>query len=97
MRTYLSGKQMNESSSIISEWLLGKSKQQRAEVLHANSGQAGSSLNMPIEGVLEQFAARILLACADDLGLSTMELSGLLQEPRKDALACLITVIRDDE
>jgi hypothetical protein len=50
---------------------------------------------MPIEGVLEQLAAGLMVACADDLGLSILELSGLLQTPRKDALAGLITVLRD--
>jgi len=52
--------------------------------------------NLPIEGVLEILAARILSACAEDLGLTTVELSGLLHEPRKDALAGLITVVRGD-
>ena len=52
--------------------------------------------NLPIEGVLEILAARILSVCAEDLGLTTVELSGLLHEPRKDALAGLITVVRGD-
>jgi hypothetical protein len=51
--------------------------------------------SLPIEGALEQLAAVILAACAADLGLSTFELSGLLHEPRKDALAGLITVINE--
>jgi|TARA_B100000959_G_scaffold247498_1_gene273814 hypothetical protein len=87
---------MQEQHSIITEWLLGKSKKQRNEILDVVVAHTGEVAAMPIEGVLEQFAARILIACAEDMGLSTMELSGLLREPRKDALAGLITVVQDD-
>ena len=88
---------MQESRSIISEWLSGKSKQQRTSILNAMGAELSASSELPIEGILEQFAARILSACAEDMGLSTFELFGLLHEPRKDALAGLITVVRDGE
>ena len=88
---------MQESRSIISEWLSGKSKQQRTSILNAMGAELSTGSELPIEGVLEQFAARILSACAEDMGLSTLELFGLLHEPRKDALAGLITVVRDGE
>ncbi|MBC8203687.1 MAG: hypothetical protein H8E91_07650 [Planctomycetes bacterium] len=87
---------MQEQRSIITEWLLGKSKKRRYEILDVVGAHSGEMSSMPIEGVLEQFAARILTACAEDMGLSTMELAGLLREPRKDALAGLITVVQDD-
>ncbi len=86
---------MQKQRSIITEWLLGKSKKQRNEILGAVVTHSGAMSSMPIECVLEQFAARILTACAEDMGLSTMELAGLLREPRKDALAGLITVVKD--
>ena len=84
---------MDKQRTIIAYWLSGKTKTQQQEVLDAMGSQFGQ---LPIEGVMEQLAAKILAACAEDLGLSTMELSGLLREPRKDALAGLITVIRGD-
>ena len=87
---------MQKQHSIITEWLLGKSKKQRNEIFDVAGRYSGAATSLPIEGVLEQFAARILTACAEDMGLSTMELAGLLQEPRKDALAGLITVVQDD-
>ena len=40
-------------------------------------------------------AAGLLAACAEDMGLSTVELAGLLRNPRKDAIASLVTVLRD--
>lgn len=85
---------MEKKRTIIAKWLSGKTKSQQREVLDALGSQFG---HLPIEGVLEQLAAKILTACAEDLGLSAMELSGLLREPRKDALSGLITVIRGDE
>lgn len=87
---------MEQSPTIIAEWLGMKSKQERTQILEAMGSAFGPSARLPIEGVLEQLAARILSACAEELGLSTVELSGLLHEPRKDALAGLITVVRGD-
>ena len=86
---------MQKQRSIISEWLIGKNKQQRSEILDIIGLQSKNERNLPIERTLEQFAAKILSACAADLGLSTLELSGLLNEPRKDALAGLITGVKD--
>jgi hypothetical protein len=88
---------MEKQRTIISEWLLGKSKEQRSNILGSMAEQFSIPESLPIEGVLEQLAVCVLAACANDLGLSTMELSGLLYEPRKDALAGLITVVRGDE
>ncbi len=88
---------MEKSPSIISEWLGKKSKQERIDILTAMGSEFGPTATLPIEGVLEQLAARILTACAQELGLSTVELSGLLYAPRNDALAGLITVVRGDE
>jgi hypothetical protein len=87
---------MERTPSIISEWLGKKSKKERIHILDAMVSTFVPTANLPIEGVLEILAARILSACAEDLGLTTVELSGLLHEPRKDALAGLITVVRGD-
>ena len=88
---------MQEKGTIISSWLAGKSKKERDSIVR-NAGSVPSlDRGIPIEGILEQFAVRVLAACAEDLGLSTVELSGLLKEPRKDALSGLITVIKDGE
>lgn len=45
---------------------------------------------------IEQLAASLMAACAEDLGLTPMELTSLLRTPRKDALAGLVTVLRND-
>ena len=50
---------------------------------------------MQIAGVLEPLPAGLMLACAEVLRLSILELARLVQTPRKDALAGLITVLRD--
>ncbi len=88
---------MEKQRTIIAEWLSGKSKKQRSNILGSMAEQFSIPESLPIDGVMEQLAATILAACAKDLGLSTMELSGLLREPRKDALAGLITVVRGEE
>jgi hypothetical protein len=86
---------MEKNHTVMKDWLAGKSKQSRSQLLASMGTQIQYAPTMPIEGVLEQLAAGLMGACADDLGLSILELSGLLQTPRKDALAGLITVLRD--
>jgi hypothetical protein len=38
----------------------------------------------------------LMATCASELGLSPMELNGLLRTPRRDALAGLVTVLHND-
>ncbi len=84
---------MKEQRSIITEWLSGKSDKQRSNIIGSMGEQFSNPESLPMEGVLEQLAVCILAACADDLGLSTMELTGLLKDSRQEALDGLVTVI----
>lgn len=88
-------KNMEKNHTVMQAWLARKSKQSRSQLLASMGRQMQYEPSMPIEGVLEQLAAGLMGACAEDLGLSVLELSGLLRTPRKDALAGLITVLRD--
>ena len=86
---------MQADASLISQWLSGMSYTRRREII----GSLGANIphsSMPLESILEQFAVRILAACAEDIDLTAIELSNLLREPRKDALAGLITVVGGD-
>jgi hypothetical protein len=85
---------MGENHTVMQVWLAGKSKQSRSQLLETMGTQIQYAPSMQIEGVVDQLAAGLMVACADDLGLSILELSGLLRTPRKDALAGLITVLR---
>ena len=86
---------MEKNHTVMQEWLAGKNQQARSQLLVTMGKQIQYAPTMPIEGVLEQLAAGLMGACAEDLGLTILELSGLLRTPRKDALAGLITVLRD--
>jgi len=83
-------------TSIIAKWLQNKCKVTRGQLLSKLGKQIQEVDNLPVEGIIEQLAAGLMAACADDLGLSPMELTGLLRSPRRDALAGLVTVIRND-
>lgn len=87
---------MQEQRSIITEWLSGKSDKQRSNIIGSMAEQFTTPKSLPMEGVLEQLAVCILAACAEDLGLSTMELTGLLTNSRQEALDGLVTVIHGD-
>ena len=84
---------MDTHESIIASWLYGLSAVEKRNVLRVVGVYAAQ---LPIESVLEQIAAQLFAACAEDLGLSTLELAGLLREPRNDALQGLVTVISSD-
>ena len=86
---------MGKNHTVMQRWLAGKSKRSRSQLLETMGMKIQYAPSTPIEGVLEQLAAGLMGACAEDLGLSILELSGLLRTPRKDALAGLITVLRD--
>ena len=87
---------MKEQRSIITEWLSGKSNTQRSNIIGSMGDHFANPESLPMEGVLEQLAVCILASCAKDLGLSTMELTGLLIDSRQEALNGLVTVIHGD-
>ena len=87
---------MEKQRSIIAAWLQNKSKVARCQLL-SDLGQTVHHVeHIPVEGIIEQLAAGLMAVCADDLGLTPMELTGLLRTPRKDALAGLVTVLHSD-
>ncbi len=88
---------MEKQRTIIETWLQGMSRTKRAELIAELGQKMHDRANVPLEAVLEQLAAGLMATCADDLGLAPMELTGLLRTPRKDALAGLVTVLRNDE
>ena len=86
---------MNAPRSIISQWLLSMNEQAREHLL----GRIALSMmakDVPVEGIVEQLAAGLLSACAEDMGLSPMELRGLLRTPRRAALTGLVTALYTD-
>ncbi|HIA71736.1 MAG TPA: hypothetical protein EYO01_03400 [Phycisphaerales bacterium] len=86
---------MQYKRTIISQWLLSMNKSTREQLL-GELGKSICSIDVPVEGIIEQLAAGLLSACANDMGLSPMELSSLLHKPRKMALAGLLTVLHND-
>jgi hypothetical protein len=95
-QTFTTTRTVTTTGTIISTWLQGKSNAARSQLL-LKLGQNMSQLaHVPVDGIIEQFAAGLMAACADDLGLTPMELTCLLRTPRKDALAGLVTVLRND-
>jgi hypothetical protein len=86
---------MQQKQTIISQWLLSMNKSAREQLL-GDLGKSICSIDVPVEGIIEQLAAGLLSACANDIGLSPMELSSLLHKPRKMALAGLVTVLHND-
>ena len=86
---------MQQKRTIISQWLLSMNKSAREQLL-SDLGKSIYSIDVPVEGIIEQLAAGLLSACANDMGLSPIELSNLLDKPRKMALARLVTVLHND-
>ncbi|MAI67706.1 MAG: hypothetical protein CMJ26_07515 [Phycisphaerae bacterium] len=87
---------MEKQRTIIGEWLQNKCQLEKETLLSELGQKMHKSNDMPVEGMIEQLAAGLMVACADELGLSPMELTGLLRSPRKDALAGLVTVLHTD-
>ncbi len=88
---------MDKQRTVIEIWIQGLSQSARGNLLAKLGQKMHDRENLPIEAVLEQLAAGLLATCADELGLAPMELTALLRTPRKDALAGLVTVLRNDE
>jgi hypothetical protein len=87
---------MDKRRTVITSWLEGKSAHARLQLLTALGKKIRQGEHIPVDGIVEQLAAGLMAACAEDLELSPMELTGLLRSPRKDALAGLVTVLRND-
>jgi hypothetical protein len=87
---------MEKQRTIIGQWLQNKCQSEKEALLSELGQQMHQSKDMPVKGIIEQLAAGLMIACADELGLSPMELTGLLRTPRKDALAGLVTVLHTD-
>lgn len=87
---------MEKKRTIIDQWLQNKCQSEKEALLSELGQQMHQSKDMPVKGIIEQLAAGLMVACADELGLSPMELTGLLRTPRKDALAGLVTVLHTD-
>ena len=86
---------MASRSNIIGDWFSKQSSLKRASLLKRIALSLGSQENPSVEQMTRTLAVGLLAACAEDMGLSTVELAGLLRNPRKDAIASLVTVLRD--
>ncbi len=87
---------MHTSRTIITTWLQEKNDAARSQLLSELGQNMSHVEHIPVDGIIEQLAAGLMAACANDLELTPMELVGLLRTPRKDALAGLVTVLRND-
>jgi nitroreductase len=82
-------------SNIIGDWFSKQSSLKRTFILKRIALSLGSQENPSVEQMASTLAAGLLAVFAEDMGLSTVELAGLLRNPRKDAIASLVTVLRD--
>lgn len=87
---------MEKKRTIIAAWLQNKSSMAKEQLLSDLGQQVHMTDNIPVDGIIEQLAAGLMAVCASELGLTPMELTGLLRTPRKDALAGLVTVLHSD-
>ncbi len=83
------------STNIIGNWFSNLALSRRKQLLKEISTSMTHLQNQRVEQVTSTLAAGLMAACAEDLGLSIVELAGLLQTPKKDAIASLVTVLRD--
>ena len=82
-------------SNIIGDWFSKQSSLKRTSILKMIALSLAAQENQSVEQMTSTLAAGLLAACAEDMGLSTVELAGLLRNPRKDAIRSLVTVLRD--
>ena len=87
---------MEKQRTIITEWLVSKSPKALEQLLSELGKSMHMRENIPVDGIIEQLAAGLMATCASELGLTPMELTGLLRSPRRDALAGLVTVLHND-
>ena len=86
---------MEISTNIIGDWFSTQSSHKKNSLLKCISASMSHLKNQPVEQMTSQLAAGLMAACAEDYGLSIVELAGLLQTPKQDAIASLVTVLRD--
>ena len=86
---------MKDSLNIIGDWFWSQNAIKTARVWKGISMKMSHLKNQPVEQLTNTLAAGLMAACADDLGLSIVELAGLLKTPKQDAIASLVTVLRD--
>ncbi|MDP7004767.1 MAG: hypothetical protein QF718_00965 [Phycisphaerales bacterium] len=86
---------MEKRETIISNWFLSKNKVAQDEILFNIGQKKGISADLPIEAIMQQLAAGLMARCAEDMHLTTLELSGLMRTPQKDALSCLVTILAE--
>lgn len=83
------------STNIIGNWFSNLPLSRRKQLLKEISTSMTHLQNQRVEQVTSTLAAGLMAACAEDLGLSIVELAGLLQTPKKDAIASLVTILCD--
>lgn len=83
------------STNIIGNWFSNLALSRRKQLLKEISTSMTHLQNQRVEQVTSTLAAGLMAACAEDLGLSIVELAGLLQTPKKDAIASLVTILCD--
>ncbi len=88
---------MTTEQNILESWLLEKGASERQSILQKASNAMVKSSDVPLQGLMEQIAAGLVSQCAEELGLTIMELQQLLKTPRKDALKSLVTVVECGE
>ncbi len=84
---------MSSGQNIFETWLQGKQVSERQSILQNASNNMVHVDALSMKGIIEQLAAGVVSQCADELGLTVMELNQLLKTPRKDALSSLITIV----
>ena len=84
---------MAEHVNIIIDWFTRQSTHQKTSLLKAITDSMARCTNLSTEQMTSELAAGLMAACAHDLGLTTLELAGLLQEPRNDAMVSLVTLL----
>ena len=82
-------------SNIIGDWFSKQSSLKRTSILKRIALSLAAQENQSVEQMTSMLAVGLLAACAEDMGLSTVELAGLLRNPRKDAIRSLVTVLCD--
>lgn len=88
---------MSEHANIIGDWFSGQTTKNRNLILKSITASMTPIQDQRVEQIASELAAGLMAACSEDLGLSILELAGLLSNPRRDAIASLITVLRDGQ
>lgn len=87
-------KSMQSSANIICAWFSRQPAIKKSVILQRISNSMAACGDHPLEQLTSTVAAGLMAECADDLGLTTLELAGLLRNPRKDAMSGIVTVLR---